>query len=223
MIAQPPLSILSATRLPLYPMDARKQPSLTGPECNERQDERPSKVRLILPTLPGLKLSVSEQVQGVIHRRSHGQMNLAVLGPQVRVMHARRVEEVPFRGYMDVALSKQQLDTIIRRAPTSWRVALSSVNGVYVITDTKTGKLYVGSASGDDGLWGRWESYSNTGHGGNVELRELLRRRGAGHADHFRFGVLETADARTAVEDILARESHWKHLLATREHGYNAN
>lgn len=36
-----------------------------------------------------------------------------------------------------------------------------------------TGKLYVGKADGEDGIWGRWLSYAATVHGGNVGLKQV--------------------------------------------------
>ncbi|MCA9278725.1 MAG: GIY-YIG nuclease family protein [Phycisphaeraceae bacterium] len=141
------------------------------------------------------------------------------------VSHIRedRLRVVEFPGYMQTLLSKQHLDIIVKDQTPSWKSALSSVAGVYVITDTKTGKLYIGSAVGEHGIWGRWSQYSKTGHGGNRELKQLLTEQGPEHADCFQFGVLETADTRATENDVLLRESHWKRLLLTRDHGYNAN
>ncbi|WP_241909662.1 hypothetical protein [Vibrio splendidus] len=55
------------------------------------------------------------------------------------------VEE--FKGYSNTSLSKAKLDLIINQNLDSWRSALSAVSGIYLITDTATGKLYVGSAT----------------------------------------------------------------------------
>jgi hypothetical protein len=61
-----------------------------------------------------------------------------------------------FPGYRAIDISKQTLDLIVRLEPESWRTALSSVAGVYLISDTRTGKLYVGSATGEGGIWQRF-------------------------------------------------------------------
>jgi hypothetical protein len=132
-----------------------------------------------------------------------------------------RVSE--FRGYSWAMLTKQKLDIVVEQSVDSWRAALSAVSGVYVIADRQTGKLYVGSATAGEGIWSRWCAYSRTGHGGNLELVALLEREGREYAEHFQFGVLETADSRASTEDILARESYWKELLQSRAHGYNSN
>ena len=128
-----------------------------------------------------------------------------------------------FPGYRAVDVSKSILDTIVRLAPASWRTALSSVAGVYLISDTRTGKLYVGSATGEGGIWGRWVAYAQTGHGGNVLLRQVLDREGADRVSDFRYSILEIADIHDSEADVLARESHWKRVLVSRDHGWNAN
>lgn len=119
-------------------------------------------------------------------------------------------------------ISFEDLGFLVRSATTSWRTALSSVAGVYLISDTLTGKLYVGSATGEGGIWGRWAQYVD-GHGNNLELKRLVGTEGIARAGHFRFSVLEIADTHTGEPEVLARESHWKKVLLSRVHGLNAN
>lgn len=128
-----------------------------------------------------------------------------------------------FPGYGAVCEPMARLRIIVSQNLESWRGALSNMKGVYLITDRSNGKLYVGSATGDDGLWQRWSTYAATGHGGNRDLRRILDERGVGHADHFQFALLEVADSRATDEYVLTRESFWKGALGSREHGYNAN
>jgi len=128
-----------------------------------------------------------------------------------------------FPGYGAVCEPMARLRIIVSQNLESWRGALSNMKGVYLITDRSNGKLYVGSATGSDGLWQRWGAYAATGHGGNRDLRRVLDERGAAHADSFHFSVLEVADSRATDEYVLARESYWKAVLGSREHGYNAN
>ena len=128
-----------------------------------------------------------------------------------------------FPGYRKVDISKAILDAIVRAQPMSWVTALSSVAGVYLISDVKKGKLYVGSATGEGGIWQRWLSYSKSGHGGNLLLRDLLAVEGAERANDFRFSILEIADIHDSEAELLTRETHWKRLLLTRDHGLNAN
>lgn len=135
----------------------------------------------------------------------------------------RRLSIGTFPGFRSVDLSFDELGLIVGQGFESWRSALSSVAGVYLISDTETGKLYVGSASGMGGFWSRWSSYATTGHGGNVELRALVNVQGLDRAKAFRFSVLEIADIHTGEADVIARECHWKRVLLSREHGLNGN
>ncbi|MDK7859562.1 GIY-YIG nuclease family protein, partial [Klebsiella pneumoniae] len=75
--------------------------------------------------------------------------------------------------------------------------ALSSQKAVYLITDTNTGKLYVGSATSNNGmLLKRWKDYLETGHGGNEELIKLVEAKGIKYIeDHFQYSILENYNA----------------------------
>jgi hypothetical protein len=128
-----------------------------------------------------------------------------------------------FPGYRKVDLSRSELEIVINQSLESWRTALSNVAGIYLISDTESGELYVGSASGEGGIWQRWSAYVATGHGGNVELRKLLLDHGQERAQKFRYSVLEITDVHMSEEDVLSRESHWKNVLMSRTHGLNAN
>lgn len=128
-----------------------------------------------------------------------------------------------FPGYKQVNLTKDDLDLLVRTGTDSWRTALSSVKGIYLITDTKTGKLYVGKADGEDGIWGRWCAYSSTGHGHNKALVKELGLKASERQRDLRFSLLEIADLQSAPGEIEKRESHWKDILMTRNTGYNLN
>jgi len=128
-----------------------------------------------------------------------------------------------FPGYSSVCVSYARLKIIIGQNVDTWRGALSNMKGVYLITDTATGKLYVGSATGKDGLWQRWSAYVKTGHGGNRDLKRILRKHGKAYVENFQYSLLEVADSRTTDEYVLERESFWKNVLASRQFGYNAN
>lgn len=141
------------------------------------------------------------------------------------VVHAVTAEPVKldkFPGFKTIDISFDDLDYLVRNATTSWRTALGSVAGVYLISDTLTGKLYVGSATGEGGIWSRWCQYAD-GHGNNVELKKIVGKEGLERAKHYRFSVLEIADTHASSEEVLNRESHWKRVLLTRIHGWNAN
>ncbi len=129
-----------------------------------------------------------------------------------------------FPGMEEVDLSFEELELLVRNERSDWKAALENTKGVYLISDTLTGKRYVGSAYGDGGVWGRWRDYVYSGHGGNVELRNLAPD---GTLDYFRqafrFSLLEDRPARTHDDVIIAREGHWKSILMSRTHGLNRN
>jgi hypothetical protein len=128
-----------------------------------------------------------------------------------------------FPGYQSVRLTYSRLKIIIDQGLDTWRGALSNMKGVYLISDLATGRLYVGSATGTDGIWQRWRSYVNTGHGGNKDLRMILNEMGKGYVENFQYSLLEVADSRASDEYVLERELFWKNVLASRTFGYNAN
>jgi hypothetical protein len=144
---------------------------------------------------------------------------------QVSELKSRRLEVEDFPGFKKVLLAKEKLDIIVQREVASWKAALSSVAGIYLITDTKTGRHYVGSAYGAGGIWKRWKAYSESGHGNNKNLKRLLQRKLSDYDSNFQFSILETADTTASKDDILERETHWKDALCSRENygGYNAN
>ena len=141
----------------------------------------------------------------------------------VAAIHERRMTIGEFPGFNSILLTHAMLRTVVRESTPSWKTAFSNVAGVYVITDTTSGKQYVGSAYGGSGLWHRWTSYAKNGHGGNKELRALLRKKGKDHARHFQFSLLEVCDINSSDEHIIGRETHWKDVLRSREFGLNAN
>jgi hypothetical protein len=129
-----------------------------------------------------------------------------------------------FPGFELTRVSYEELSHIVAVAEPTWKAALSSVSGVYVITDLSTGKLYVGSAAGQDQIWSRWSTYATTPHGGNKILKQLIEEKGPEYAQNFQYSILEVRTYQTTSEEtILQREAYWKEVLATRLHGYNAN
>jgi hypothetical protein len=132
-----------------------------------------------------------------------------------------------FPGYQNVRLQHRELQRIIANDEPSWRDALSSVKGVYVITDRSDGRLYVGSASGEaNGLWQRWAGYAHLRNltGGNKGLEDVRVLHGDEHiVDHFQYSILEIFDPKTKAETILQRESFWKLALGSRDYGMNRN
>jgi len=126
-----------------------------------------------------------------------------------------------FPGYKAVDLSMAELRILAQQNIESWRSALASVKGIYLITD-KNGGLYVGKADGADGIWGRWCTYARTGHGHNVAMKkEFGIEAPPERQNDLRFSILEIADLNAS--DIDQREAHWKRILNSRGFGYNRN
>lgn len=132
-----------------------------------------------------------------------------------------------FNGYQNVSLTHKELQYIISDMEPSWKLALSSVKAVYVITDMKTGKLYVGSASGNSqGLWQRWQCYADFKDltGGNKEFEQLVNENGKDYiSKNFKYSILEIFDTKTKQEYILERENYWKKVFETKKFGMNKN
>jgi hypothetical protein len=142
---------------------------------------------------------------------------------EVSEIKPQKITIEPFPGHNRVLLSHDRLCTILQQHDASWESALSSVKGVYLIADCNTGLLYVGSATGSDGIWQRWVDYAKTGHGGNKELKALLAKKGQKYARHFQFSILEIADFHGTDDEIIEREQHWKRVLNSRDRGLNKN
>jgi len=124
---------------------------------------------------------------------------------------------VPFPGFDRLVLDRAQLEAVMRdHRYAAWRTALSSVVGVYLITDTRDGRQYVGKADGAESIRQRWSAYAANGHGGNVELRGL-------NPATFRYSILRVFDPATPTRVIDEAESHFKTALDTRKHGLNRN
>lgn len=100
--------------------------------------------------------------------------------------------------------------------PKSWIAALKSSCGIYLLTCPKTKEQYVGSATGGEGFWGRWQDYIRTGHGGNEGLK------GRDPSD-YQVSILEVAGTSATTHDILAVEGLWKAKLQSQEMGLNLN
>ena len=130
-----------------------------------------------------------------------------------------------FPGYDNVRLSYTQLSAILERRKQSWIAALENQKAVYLITDTYNGKLYVGSATSDNGmLLQRWGNYVANGHGGNKELIALVKEKGFDYVkQHFQYSILENYNAKIDDHIVLKRESWWKEALQSRRFGYNSN
>ncbi len=138
----------------------------------------------------------------------------------------KRYEGEEFKGFDQISLKYDELkDMLAEKSRKTWKEALSQIKGVYCLTDKKTGKLYIGSATGENGFSQRWNDYLKTKTGGNVELIKLYEKEGEQYfIDNFQYTVLEWFGLNYDNKKILERENYWKNAFSTREgNGYNKN
>lgn len=132
-------------------------------------------------------------------------------------------QAVAFPGFDRLLLTYAELQEVVGDPRfESWQTALGSVQGVYLIADTRTGKHYVGKADGGERILGRWSQYAKDGHGGNVALRALAGE-DSEHARQFVFSLLRVFGPDTPKATVDEAEAHFKKALLSREFGYNRN
>jgi hypothetical protein len=127
-----------------------------------------------------------------------------------------------FPGFDEVLLTYDGLKEIIDNPDPNreWHIMLSSVAGIYLIVDTETGKQYVGSASGKDGILGRWKQYALNGHGGNKLIKELLEE-DPQRFKKFQYTILRTLPKALTPKEVVKVETLYKKKLGSRNFGLN--
>lgn len=156
-------------------------------------------------------------------------------GNSARMWHQKGTTEKPivaiqadekkvFSGFENLILTYDELKEIVEN-PTiyeAWHTALSSVNAIYLIVDQETGKQYVGSAYGKDGLLGRWSCYVNSLHGNNKLMKELICAYPERY-HHFQFSILQILPKTATDDEVIQTESLYKKKLLTIPFGMNDN
>ncbi len=126
-----------------------------------------------------------------------------------------------FTDYFDFILNFRELKEIVNNQYRDWKRMLSVTKGIYLISDTKSGKLYVGSAYGEVGIWGRWSKYVSTnGHGDNKTLKELIEN-DLNYADNFQFSILMLLPSTVTPDEAIKKEQLFKNKLGTNSFGLN--
>ena len=181
-------------------------------EGEERTDLKPYFGRVIV------KYHKTHQSQCVFFKNIVDKLEVVQILPSI-------YDGIDFPGYDKIRLSYGQLATIIYRQKVDWISALQNQKAVYLITDKCSGKLYVGSAYGENGmLLQRWSNYVMNGHGGNKRLKEVVNEFHIEYAKkNFQYAILENYNARIDKHIILERENWWKETLGSRAFGLNAN
>lgn len=130
----------------------------------------------------------------------------------------------PFPGADQIDHTLGELQVIVKQSRPDWRIPLGQMKGVYVIHDQVTAEPYVGAAYGDTGVWQRLCTYTETLHGGNVGLRDLVDEHGPAYArKNLRFALLEFWSMRMKDDHVIKRETYWKKVLLSRKFGINRN
>ena len=134
----------------------------------------------------------------------------------VKVLSILNPKDV-FPGYEKLSIMFQDLKDIldnIKEFP-NWRTALD-VYAIYLLTDVQTGKLYVGSATANNGgLLNRWMHYTTNGI--DNDLTKSIP------SERFRFSVLEILNKREA-NSVIDKEYAWmERLCSYTPLGYNNN
>ena len=121
-------------------------------------------------------------------------------------------QEPDFPGFLNFVLPLSRLNNL----PGGWIAALRSCRGIYLLTCPKTKEQYVGSASGDQGLWGRWQDYISNWDAGNIGLKSRER-------SDYQVSILEVAGSAATSDDIFRMEGRWQIKLQSFEMGLNRN
>lgn len=140
----------------------------------------------------------------------------------LEVMPAGRTLPV-FKDYLEFTLTHRQLAALFENpeAHRDWQARLEAVGGIYLIQDETTGDLYVGSASGTRGLWGRWEQYAKDAHGGNrILMQKVIDPQ---WKDRLRFSLLQIVSKTMSRDEIIRREVMHKNKLGRRACCLNGN
>jgi len=129
-----------------------------------------------------------------------------------------------FSGYLNFVLPFKKLERIVINSDANymWKNKLSSVSGIYLILDKETGKQYIGSAYGENGIWGRWVNYIKTGSGGNKYLIELLKNNEK-YKYNFQFTILQTLPINLKADEVIEYEELYKEKFGSRAFGLNRN
>ena len=125
-----------------------------------------------------------------------------------------------FPGYQEFHWSFDELVRHSKAPLAAWKSALSKVAGIYAITDEEAKTTYLGSAYGQEGIWGRWMEYAKTKHGDNTLLKDHIHEHGT---KGLVFSVLLTMDQGSLAEEVIGKEAFFKRALGTRVFGLNAN
>ena len=157
---------------------------------------------------------------------SGGTINWARRGPQAGAFAIREIADpavLDFPGFDRLRLSFTELREVVNESRfAAWRTALAAVQGIYLITDSADGSLYVGKADGGERIMGRWQQYAADGHGGNIRMKALVGADLA-RAGSLSWSLLRVFGPQATTAEVSEAEEHYKRVLGSRAFGLNAN
>jgi len=123
-----------------------------------------------------------------------------------------------FPGYQNVILSWTELKEISNNpaSHSDWVTAMKFTAAIYRIVDLASGKIYIGSAYGREGLWQRWLAYANNGHGGNKKLLGL-------DYDKFQWSIVRTLSGVMSQREVIGIEHIEMNKHGSKATGLNWN
>jgi len=140
-----------------------------------------------------------------------------------------RIAPCPQYPDIDVSLNKIAFLAENEAANPSWVTQLGSVGGIYLLTDHRNNRLYVGQAGAKGkggGFWARWKQYAE-GKSGNKLVDAAVGDGSIKVADpEVTMSVLEVVPLGKASKGRLdALETRWKVRLRSKhtKHGLNDN
>lgn len=122
-------------------------------ESDPRFDELKDRLVIVWP-------ETGRHHQWLVH---DGALKRQIAVQEIRALGTQQV----FPGFDHIVLDYHAHCALVRSDVSGWREPLSSTRGIYLISESETGDMYIGSAMGAEGIWGRWAAYAQTGHGGN--------------------------------------------------------
>lgn len=122
----------------------------------------------------------------------------------------------PWPDYLDFILTHDELVRICSNpeANREWVHKLSAVAGVYLIT--YQGRQYVGSASGKEGIYGRWRQYAQGAYSENAKVKQLLETNPDCYKQ-FRYSILRTLPGSMPKQEVIAKEMLDQVKLGSRD------
>ncbi len=128
----------------------------------------------------------------------------------IQAIHPESILVPSMPAWRELVLDWEQLGSL----PSSWADRLCQWRGIYLIQDKTDGKNYVGSASGEQNIFGRWLQHRAGGDA--VKLRER-------NSSDFLFSILQILEHDLPSGEVVDIENMWKTRLHTRSSGLNVN